>query len=91
MDQHGTAGGAYSRMYGELRLSSPAAYLELPYRPIRLQRDYVLASEFAQYLLEYAQSFALDVERNRVTRIEAERSLYRVTTELDLKQALPRF
>lgn len=54
VDSHGIIGGAYSRMYPHITLSSPAAYLSLPDTPLRSDAAYVSAAEYQAYLQSYA-------------------------------------
>jgi putative flavoprotein involved in K+ transport len=69
VDSHGVIGGAYSRMYPLITLSSPAAYLSLPDMPMRADAAYVSAAEYQAYLQSYAAQHSLTVERRRVIGI----------------------
>ena len=70
VDAHGVAGGAYSRMYPRITLSSPAAYLSLPGLPLRAETAYVSAAAYQAYLESYAAHHSLTVERRRVVGID---------------------
>lgn len=70
VDCHGVVGGAYSRMYPLIALSSPPAYLSLPGAPIRAGTADVSAAEYQAYLRAYAAHHSLAVERRRVLRID---------------------
>lgn len=59
VDLHGEAGGAYRRMYEAITLSSPTAYLGLPYLPLRSQRAYLTVGEYNEYLSRYARHHGL--------------------------------
>lgn len=72
VDAHGVVGGAYSRMYPRITLSSPAPYLSLPGLPLRADTAYVSAAEYQAYLRSYAAHHSLAVERRRVVSIDRE-------------------
>jgi putative flavoprotein involved in K+ transport len=69
VDSHGVIGGAYSRMYPTITLSSPAAYLSLPGMPMRGDAAYVSAAEYQAYLQAYASRHSLAVEKRKVMGI----------------------
>lgn len=78
IDAHGVIGGAYSRMYPRITLSSPSAYLSLPGAPLRTPSTYLSAAQYHAYLQSYASRHSLVVERRRITRIIRVAGRYRV-------------
>lgn len=71
VDRHGAMGGAYTRMYAPLVLSSLSRYLDLPDRALQASGPYTRASEYAAYLADYGRRAGLVVEQRCVTRLEA--------------------
>lgn len=83
VDRHGVAGGAYSRMYPSLRLSSPSRFLSLPGLPGKWNAPYLTAGVYGSYLTGYSRHYGLLIQRRSVARIDRFRGGYSVTTEED--------
>lgn len=83
MDRYGVAGGAYSRMYSSLRLSSPSRFLSLPGLPGKWNAPYITAGAYASYLTRYSRYHGLVVRHRSVARIDEIRGGYSVTTHGD--------
>jgi len=83
VDRHGVAGGAYSRMYSSLRLSSPSRFLSLPGLPGKWNAPYLTAGAYASYLTGYSRYYGLRIQRRSVARIDRICGGYSVTTEGD--------
>jgi len=71
LDRKGRVGGAYSAMYEEMQLASPAKYVSLPGRPLLHHREYIKAGEYADYLRRYAEYFSLVPEMANIMNISA--------------------
>lgn len=86
VDRYGVAGGAYSRMYPRILLSSPRPYLELPGFPLKGRGEYLEVGEYAEYLAEYATRHSIEIIPDTVTGLVQEGSFIGVKS---LRERLP--
>jgi len=69
VDKYGEAGGAYTRMYPGITLSSPTTFLSLPGMEIEKTRPYSMVPEFVRYLGRYAAAFDITPETDVVESV----------------------
>lgn len=79
VDRLGVPGGAYARMYGDMRLTSPPAFLGLPGAPYPGGEGSVSAASYAAYLVDYAGRNGLRPRLRDVTRVARDASRFLVT------------
>ena len=69
VDRTGQTGGAYARMHGGIRLTSPGAHIGLPGLPFAPSARYVEVREYRAYLARYTRVHGLSPERWLVERV----------------------